>query len=67
MASARVPTKATTRKFLTEKIVRFEFHLCERLGWGSVERMRREMSQDEFNHWRLLGLLEQAEQETRKR
>jgi hypothetical protein len=47
----RAPPKATWLEFENEPGAEFEFFLTEKLGFGTVERMRREMPQREFLRW----------------
>jgi hypothetical protein len=42
---------------------RFHFHLCDRLGWGSVALMLDGMSAREMLWWRVLCETEAAERE----
>lgn len=49
----RVPTKATYELFDDDPTEEFDHYLCERLGWGSVERMRRTMSMAEWQRWKI--------------
>lgn len=51
------------KAFLTDKSLRFDYFLCRKLGWRSVDEMRAGMSVDEWNRWRVLYLLENQEQE----
>lgn len=37
----------------TDPDLEFEHYLTERLGWGSVERLRRGMSQAEYVRWQV--------------
>lgn len=46
-----MPTKAIYETFESSPEVEFDFWLCERLGWRSVERMRREMTAAEYVAW----------------
>jgi hypothetical protein len=47
----RVPTKAAYDLLESDPGVELDFFLAERLGWGSVERMRRGMSNAEWLTW----------------
>jgi hypothetical protein len=46
-----VPTKATYERFETSPDLEFDHFLTEKLGWGSVERMRRSMPAVEWQAW----------------
>ena len=45
-----MPRKAAYKRFDADPELEFEFYLADRLHM-TVERMRREMSQDEFMRW----------------
>lgn len=45
-----MPGKATYLLMETTDL-EFEHYLTEKLGWGSVERLRRGMSAEEFMRW----------------
>ncbi len=59
----RVPTKARYQEFDDHPDREFDLFLCIELGWRSVERMRRLMSADEWNAWRMYYLRRNQEQE----
>lgn len=46
-----MPTKALYQLFETRPDLEFDHYLTEKLGWGSVERMRRSMSAAEWLAW----------------
>jgi hypothetical protein len=47
----REPRKATYLRFEASPELEFEHYLTEKLGLGTVEDMRRRMSQAEFLRW----------------
>ena len=46
-----MPTKAAYQKFEESPDLEFDYFLTEKLGWGSVERMRRGMPAAEWQAW----------------
>lgn len=46
-----MPTKAAYLKFEESPDLEFDYFLTEKLGWGSVERMRRGMPASEWLYW----------------
>jgi hypothetical protein len=47
----------------TNPDLEFDHYLCLKLGWRSVERMRRQMSSREWQHWRIYYARRAQEQE----
>ena len=50
---SREPTKATYELFEDDPSEEWDHYLCLKLGWRSVEQMRRGMSLAEWNRWRI--------------
>lgn len=48
-----MPTKATYERWENRPEEEFDHYLCVKLGWRSVDRMRREMSNAEWNRWKI--------------
>jgi hypothetical protein len=46
-----MPKKVIYQEMETRPDLEFDFYLCERLGWRSVELMRRGMSAGEWARW----------------
>lgn len=46
-----MPTKVTYRRFEEDSSIEFDFFLTEKLHLGTVSRMRREMSCQEYLEW----------------
>jgi hypothetical protein len=59
----REPTKALYETLDANPDQEFDHFLCLKLGWQSLERMRREMSAAEWNSWRLYYLRRGQERE----
>ncbi len=59
----REPTKARYETFDQNPDQEFDLFLCLQLGWRSVDAMRRGMSADEWNGWRMYYLRRNQEQE----
>ena len=51
MASAREPRKVLYEIFEERSDIENDHYLCEKLGWRSVELMRRKMSAREYAAW----------------
>ncbi len=47
----RVPRKATYERFESNPSEEFDHFLCLKLGWRSVDEMRRGMSMNEWQRW----------------
>jgi hypothetical protein len=62
----REPTKATYARFESHPDEEFDYYLCLKLGWRSVEQMRRGMSGREWNRWRLYFARRAQERELRE-
>jgi hypothetical protein len=58
-----VPTKAIYQRFETSPDLEFDHYLCMKLGWRSVEEMRRRMPSAEWQHWRIYFLRRAQERE----
>lgn len=48
-----MPTKATYSRWESNPDEEFDYFICLKLGWRSVELMRRGMSSAEWNRWRI--------------
>lgn len=48
-----MPTKAAYELLETNPDLEFDHYLTEKLGWGSVERMRRGMLAAEYLRWKV--------------
>lgn len=59
----REPTKARYELLDSHPDREFDLFLTLKLGWRSVEEMRRGMTADEWNWWRLYFLRRSQEQE----